>query len=361
MGSGRSRGLLLISTAMLGIAGACQCVDLSGATFDEDGASGAPDARPPDAGARDVGTPDVGQPEPEDATVVPGDAAGAGPDARTLLDGGLVSRDATTEALCNINSESFAAGALNPVNDCQACDPANLYWDWSNRAAGAPCGSPPAVCTLGNCDGSGTCVPKSNGISCSVGPAAGYCSAGVCTIATTQLTLYPEADATIDQGDPGTNYGTQTSLVVSTSQSTVLRFGLGVWPCAGRYVSKAILRLHGLGAGSMSASAWRLVKGFTESQVTWHEAASGIAWEKDGATGAGDRVAFNAQGPVMLNCTIGPAVVDVTGAVQAWADDRMSNEGLLLEQAAYTLEVCTFTSKDGQEWAQRPVIEIDYY
>lgn len=58
---------------------------------------------------------------------------------------------------CVIAGAIVQAGAWNPENPCQACDPAVSATAWTSRAAGYPCSSDGLACTADTCDGSGAC------------------------------------------------------------------------------------------------------------------------------------------------------------------------------------------------------------
>ncbi len=58
---------------------------------------------------------------------------------------------------CLIAGLRHVAGAANPDNACQSCDPTRSTAAWTNRAAGSSCASDGLSCTWDACDGSGTC------------------------------------------------------------------------------------------------------------------------------------------------------------------------------------------------------------
>ncbi len=59
---------------------------------------------------------------------------------------------------CNIGSVVYDAGAANPQNPCQSCDPATSVSAWTNRPSQFPCTTDGLACTDDICDGSGTCT-----------------------------------------------------------------------------------------------------------------------------------------------------------------------------------------------------------
>ncbi len=58
---------------------------------------------------------------------------------------------------CTIGGQAVAAGAANPDDACQACDPASSTSGWSNRVQGFPCADDGLACTRDACDGAGAC------------------------------------------------------------------------------------------------------------------------------------------------------------------------------------------------------------
>jgi hypothetical protein len=69
-----------------------------------------------------------------------------------------------TAGWCLIGVTCYANGALNPVNQCQACLTATSQVAWSNRASGTGCTDDGHTCTTDTCDGAGTCVHPYTGV-----------------------------------------------------------------------------------------------------------------------------------------------------------------------------------------------------
>lgn len=59
---------------------------------------------------------------------------------------------------CEIDGVSYAAGATNPQNVCQACDATIDPTKWSNRAANVSCTDDNNACTNDVCNSEGTCL-----------------------------------------------------------------------------------------------------------------------------------------------------------------------------------------------------------
>jgi FG-GAP-like repeat len=53
---------------------------------------------------------------------------------------------------CSIDGALFNVGSLNPANPCQICRPESRAKDWSEVAAGSPCGDGGAFCFSGTCE-----------------------------------------------------------------------------------------------------------------------------------------------------------------------------------------------------------------
>ncbi len=73
---------------------------------------------------------------------------------------------------CRIGEVCYAREALNPANDCQACNPSQSQTLWSNLPSGAPCADDGDWCTVDQCNGLGTCVHPTKPDSCRI---AGLC------------------------------------------------------------------------------------------------------------------------------------------------------------------------------------------
>jgi hypothetical protein len=104
---------------------------------------------------------------------------------------------------CLIDGICYAAGALNPENDCEACIPSIATLEWSWRPEGSACGNPvpdDADCDQPDaCDGFGICEanPKPDGTDCTDdGNECSFdeCLAGACT--------HPPQPAGTACGDP---------------------------------------------------------------------------------------------------------------------------------------------------------------
>ena len=72
---------------------------------------------------------------------------------------------------CSISGSCLDAGALNPSNPCQLCDPESATTSWSTKPDGARCDADANGCTVGDACRSGACVPGSaapcdDGFSC---------------------------------------------------------------------------------------------------------------------------------------------------------------------------------------------------
>jgi len=116
--------------------------------------------------------------------------------------------------------------------------------------------TPPDAQTCGN----GTCDPGEHCQSC-----PGDC--GGCAPKTT--TLQPVADSYVDQGQPTSNYGTATELLLDQSpdQEVLLRFPVGPLPGP---LQKAVLRLHITNASTDGPKVHVTSDAWTELGVNWN-------------------------------------------------------------------------------------------
>lgn len=65
---------------------------------------------------------------------------------------------------CFIGSACVAPGALDPLNDCAACDPFTSVSAYSPRAAGVSCADDGLGYTADRCDGAGVCLHESTNV-----------------------------------------------------------------------------------------------------------------------------------------------------------------------------------------------------
>ncbi len=142
-------------------------------------------------------------------------------------------------------------------------------------------------------------------------------------------------DTTLDEWKPATNYGNFGFIGVraGNAQTGVIRFDLDGLP-AGAQIKRALLRLYRLPvadtSGSLDVTVFRLLRGWTEMQATWNQAANSSPWGTPGASGPGDRAATpSTQGVIPVDNVFGS--FDVTADVQKMVVGETPNYGWLLQ------------------------------
>jgi MYXO-CTERM domain-containing protein len=113
---------------------------------------------------------------------------------------------------CNIGGEVLNAGATNPANPCQSCDPSSSVSTWTDRVAGFPCTSDGLDCTADVCNATGACEHHLatgcllNGACVAEGTTdpALECQACVPAQSTTAFTAKPRGVACTDDGQANT-------------------------------------------------------------------------------------------------------------------------------------------------------------
>jgi hypothetical protein len=150
-----------------------------------------------------------------------------------------------------------------------------------------------------------------------------------------------------------------------------MRFDLQGQIPIGAVINSASLRVMEVDEPSNPADAvfdlHRLLKSWSETEVTWNSASSGSLWQFPGASGSSDSAAGpsssifvsgpKASTPVPYTFSSNPGLV---GDVQAWVADPASNFGWLLQSED---EVTYFTARrfgSREDPVNTPVLTIDY-
>ncbi len=174
--------------------------------------------------------------------------------------------------------------------------------------------------------------------------------------------LAPAADATINAWNPDTNFGGSTALMLRQGfVSALLRFDLSALP-AGAAITQAELSVYTINRTNeqaLTAVAYRILRGWDESQVTANVARTGQPWSAQLANGAGDREA-TALASVPLPGS-GWAALDVTAAARSWMSaGPAGNFGLLLQATSADLVQYSLASREGWPTDQRPKLIVRY-
>ena len=181
---------------------------------------------------------------------------------------------------------------------------------------------------------------------------------------TTLLTLQPGAageDAWLDRSNRGTNWGAATTTVLdgdNPQSRPVLRFDLSAIP-AGAVIDGAVLGLYqsaGFGI-TFTASVYQVTAQWNETQVTWDDRLTGVAWGTAGADWNAHEIAR-----ITIDNTAGWRSWNVTQVVDLWYRGRIANYGMILVGSAIgTDSDKTFYSSDyNVDPTRRPRLDVYY-
>jgi hypothetical protein len=191
------------------------------------------------------------------------------------------------------------------------------------------------------------------------------------TAATTSTTVV--TDTEVRQGSPSTNYGSLTSLTVTSSGSANRR--IYVWfdlsACspaipASALVQLATLRLYATALPSVcrTLELYRDTTAWVESTVTWNSQPFGTALNSPASSTRS--AAFDIGTPVgCQNRVSGTYIVgaEPTTDVAAWVAGSASNFGWMIRdsvEASTTARTTTFSSKSLGTLAQEPQLVVTY-
>jgi hypothetical protein len=170
--------------------------------------------------------------------------------------------------------------------------------------------------------------------------------AAASTVPTSSCNSNPTQDATIDGQRKNSNYGSQTTLTV-TSNGTKPAYGLVQFtPCASAnaYIVSATLALllSTAPGGTRTYGAFPVSGGWVESTVTWNTA--------PGISGTASATQTTGASGSTMQWT-------VTGDVQGFVNGG-ANNGWALEDTGTTYDSGSLDSREG---ATQPVLSIVYY
>ncbi len=143
--------------------------------------------------------------------------------------------------------------------------------------------------------------------------------------------LLSTADAQIKQSAPTTNAGSVTFMGVGSGLTSLVKFDLSSIPATAT-VSEAVFTLHVFGIGNVaSIDTFRLVRDWTESEVTWNIAKTAVNWGTAGANNVTtDFVNTNLGTMSFVATAFTFDSITITQTVQDWVDGTNSNFGLKL-------------------------------
>lgn len=194
-----------------------------------------------------------------------------------------------------------------------------------------------------------------------------------CTVTATPATTTAVIDATVRQGSAATNFGTITTLTVSSgsgiNQRIYLKFDLTV--CSPAVASSAIVRLATLRlymtavpAACRTLDLFPATVAWTETAITWNSQPFGTTINNP-ATGSRTG-SFNVGTPVgCQNQTNGTYVTGgtVTSDVASFVSGGSTNFGWMIRDDAEdsaTTRTATFSAKELGTVAQAPQLVITY-
>lgn len=197
----------------------------------------------------------------------------------------------------------------------------------------------------------------------------------------TTLVLQPDAtdglDALIQQANPTTNEGTNTSIQVGEDNAgtellrSVIKFsGISTIP-VGSTISTVTLTLTYTEAGSFRSSnnrvmrLFRLLRAWSESQVTWNVYTTGNSWSTAGAGNTStdrepDQTGYNTLNTADSDESEKAIKVNPV-AVQQMVDGSFTNNGWLMQMDTESNDRYFFHSSDSATSSKRPKLTIVYF
>jgi hypothetical protein len=177
--------------------------------------------------------------------------------------------------------------------------------------------------------------------------------AGICS--SPSLILTPAADTTLRDNQPDDNFGTDSTLLTkppSNPRNTLIQFDLSVIP-PGTPIVCANLRLNQISSLEIGQTIQihRVTAAWVESQATWNNRTTGVAWINPG--GDFDSAVAASFVPNATN-----HIINLTSLTQNWVDTPAANSGLLMEVLAVGPNTeHQFSSREG---ANPPQLVIQY-
>src|SRR4029077_470098 len=173
------------------------------------------------------------------------------------------------------------------------------------------------------------------------------------------------SDAWIDQANTGTNHGSDGTLQVASSngknQRALVEFDLSSLTNSGIMLATLSLFMSTAPSQSRTYQARRLTNLWRESDATWANRFSGIAWTAAGGDNDGVTTQTATTGTTS-NVTLN---WDLTAAVQQWfgAATPIANYGAQImdgTENSATARTATFSSKEAATEANRPSLTVEF-
>ena len=142
----------------------------------------------------------------------------------------------------------------------------------------------------------------------------------------------------------------------------VLRFDLSAIP-TDAVVKRATLSLwvdSRSNTNSTPLQVYRLLRRWNEAEVTWNQYAAGQRWSQAGANLAGADYDAQVVAQTTLSAVATWVNLDVTGAVQTWAQHPEQNAGLILKALSSVGVQYYFISSEYVGVGLRPMLTVVY-
>lgn len=287
-----------------------------------------------------------------------------------------------TNDSCNPSSGCVRTNNTNSCSDGNACTT-------NDRCGSGQCVSgAPVVCTPSDqCHVAGVCAPatglcsnpaKANGTACSDGSTCTVtdtCQAGACVAGSAPLcpAAIVDADTTVKQSSPSSNYGSSIEIEADkgpTSENrALLRFkisGIG-----SQHITRATLRLFASDSGSTGGRIRLTSCGWSESSVTWNTKPSlGAIIATGGAVRKGQRVEFDVTAAVAdHDGTYCVAIDNSTGDVDYYSREAKSaRPELVIEtscgcqalRGVVEADASVVSTSPSTNYGLNPLLRVDY-
>jgi hypothetical protein len=194
-----------------------------------------------------------------------------------------------------------------------------------------------------------------------------------CTITATPASTTAVADASVRQGSPNTNFGTQTTNNVATTAAAnrrlYVRFDLSL--CSPAIPSTATVRLAtlrlyvtALPASCRTVDIFRVTAAWTEAGLTWNNQPFGTTLNNPPSASAGDTYTAGTPAGCQNQSTATYIVgANPTADVAAFVAGTATNYGWMLRdnvEASATAYTQTYSAKDLGTLAQAPQLIVTY-
>lgn len=169
-------------------------------------------------------------------------------------------------------------------------------------------------------------------------------------------------DAGISSWEPDSNAGNSGEMIVRTGdqKSALVRFDVSAIPAQAQ-ILEANLQLY-VTSGSREATlrAYRVLRSWDESQVTWRSARSGELWGSPGCNAIGIDREGEPTTESILGITGTWAELQITDLVASWVENPHANYGLFLKTVSAISTEHRLASSEHWQADWRPKLTIVY-